>query len=122
MSPTFGEGKICYVEIPAYDIAESSAFYRDAFGWTLRRHDDGTLAFDDGVGEVSGTWVLDRPPMAEAGLVISIMVRDAISTVRRILSAGGEIVRPIDPDRAEKLAWFRDPAGNIMGIYEDTAA
>jgi len=34
MAPTFGSGKICYLEIPALDIAVSSAFFRDAFGWT----------------------------------------------------------------------------------------
>src|SRR6266545_3072570 len=28
MSPTYGNGKICYVEIPATDIERSAAFYR----------------------------------------------------------------------------------------------
>jgi len=55
MPPTFGHGKICYLEIPATDIARSADFYTPAFNWSLRTRGDGTTAFDDGVGEVSGT-------------------------------------------------------------------
>ena len=64
MPPTYGHGKICYVEIPATDVARSAAFYETAFGWKTRKRGDGALAFDDGVGEVSGTWVTGRPPMS----------------------------------------------------------
>jgi len=28
-------GKICYIEIPATDVAASATFYADAFGWSL---------------------------------------------------------------------------------------
>ena len=58
--PTLGNGKICYVEIPAENVAESSKFYADVFGWKLRTRGDGSVAFDDGVGQVSGTWVTGR--------------------------------------------------------------
>jgi uncharacterized protein len=119
MTPTPSNGKICYLEIPARDIGESSAFYRDIFGWGLRKHGDGSQAFDDTTGQVSGMWVLDRPPMTEAGIIISIMVDDVVATSTRILDAGGQIVRPFDPDAAEKIAWFRDPGGNLMGLYQE---
>jgi predicted enzyme related to lactoylglutathione lyase len=119
MPPTFGHGKICYLEIPATDIARSSRFYQQAFGWRLRTDAVGSVAFDDGVGEVSGLWVTDRPPMRDAGIVISIMVDDADRTVTDIVAAGGEIVRPLDPEAAERIAWFRDPGGNLMGIYQE---
>ena len=33
--------------------------------------------------------------------------------------SGGVIVRPFDPDGAEKIAWFRDPGGNVMGLYQE---
>jgi len=35
--PTFGNGKICYIEIPAIDIALSAAFYEKVFGWRIRK-------------------------------------------------------------------------------------
>lgn len=54
MNPTLGNGKICYLEIPASDIDTSVRFYQAVFGWAVRTRDDGSIAFDDGVGEVSG--------------------------------------------------------------------
>ena len=72
--PTYGNGKICYLEIPAIDIETSANFYAQSFGWKIRRSSEGSLAFDDGVGEVSGMWVTDKKPMAEPGIIISIMV------------------------------------------------
>jgi hypothetical protein len=32
-------GKLCYLEMPAADVARCAEFYRQAFGWTLRRRD-----------------------------------------------------------------------------------
>jgi predicted enzyme related to lactoylglutathione lyase len=116
--PTYGTGKICYIEMPAADIKSSADFYERCFGWQIRRRDDGSTAFDDSVGEVSGTWVLDRPPATAPGLMVYIMVADAAAAVGAVLSAGGEIVRPIDPDANEVFAWFRDPAGNVIGLYQ----
>jgi predicted enzyme related to lactoylglutathione lyase len=55
VSPTVGNGKICYVEMPASDIERSAAFYKSVFGWSVRTRGDGSTAFDDGVGEVSGS-------------------------------------------------------------------
>ncbi len=119
MPPHYANGKICYLEIPAIDVDASAEFYESVFGWSLRRHGDGTLAFDDTVGEVSGMWVTDREPMREPGIIISIMVDDAAATVDQLVAAGAEIVRPLDPDFTEIVAWFRDPGGNVMGIYQE---
>lgn len=116
--PQFANGKICYIEIPATDAQQSANFYHRAFGWSLRTHEDGSLSFDDTVGQVSGMFVLGRKAAAEAGLIVSIMVANAAATCEVIVAAGGTIVKPIDPAAAEITAWFRDLGGNVMGIYE----
>ena len=90
--PTLGNGKICYVEIPAVDIKRSADFYREVFGWQIRQRDDGSTAFDDTVGEVSGTWVIGRKPMMEAGLLIYIMVDSVAATVDAVIANGGKLV------------------------------
>jgi len=74
--PQFANGKICYIEIPATSAAESANFYHRAFGWSLRTHEDGSLSFDDTVGQVSGMFVPGRKPSAEAGLIISMALQD----------------------------------------------
>lgn len=122
MPPTYGNGKICYIEIPAANVEKSAEFYHRVFGWTLRKRGDGSTAFDDAVGEVSGTWVLNRPPSTAPGLLVYIMVDNAEDTVQAIVAAGGEIVRAIGADAPEITARFRDPGGNVVGIYQEPAA
>jgi uncharacterized protein len=117
-TPTCRTGKICYIEIPAKDIQQSAEFYKRAFGWQTRQRGDGSTAFDDTVNEVSGTWVLGRPVAAEPGLMVYIMVGSAAAAVDAVVSAGGEIVKPVDPKAREVVATFRDPAGNLIGIYQ----
>jgi len=116
--PAYRTGKLCYVEIPAADVTRSAEFYERVFGWGMRRRGDGALAFDDTVGAVSGTFVTGRPPAASPGLLIYVMVADARAAVDAVTAAGGEIVRPIDPGAGEVFAWFADPAGNVLGIYQ----
>ncbi len=119
MPPTYGNGKVCYIEIPATEVRQSADFYAAAFGWQLRTRGDGAIAFDDGVGQVSGTWVLGRPPMSSVGLLIYIMVDDIEATIQKVVAGGGEIVQPLGADAPEITARFRDPAGNVLGLYKD---
>jgi uncharacterized protein len=116
--PTYRTGKICYIEIPATDVHRSAEFYNRAFGWQIRQRADGSTAFDDTVNEVSGTWVLGRSVAADPGLMVYIMVGSAAAAVEAVISAGGQIVEPADPHAREVVATFRDPAGNLIGIYQ----
>ena len=119
--PPIANGKICYVELPATDIAVSADFYRQVFGWRVRQRDDGSIAFDDATGEVSGTWVLGRPPASAPGLLLYIMVNSVAATLDVIVAKGGEMVQPIGADAPEITARFRDPAGNVIGLYQQPA-
>jgi predicted enzyme related to lactoylglutathione lyase len=121
MPPSPGNGKICYLEIPATDLHRSREFYQSVFGWKTRKRGDGSLAFDDGVGEVSGTWVTGRPASATPGLLIYIMVDSITATLEAVLAGGGEVAQPIGADAPEITARFRDPAGNILGLYQQPA-
>ena len=118
MPPTFANGKICYIEMPAKDAERSAEFYKKSFGWNIRKRGDGSIAFDDGVGEVSGTWVLGRPPSANPGLLFYIMVDSVAATIEKIVANGGEIVQPVGGDAPEITARFRDPGGNVIGVYQ----
>jgi uncharacterized protein len=119
MSPTPTNGKVCYVEIPAVDVHRSADFYAKVFGWSIRRRGDGRLAFDDTTGEVSGAWVVGRPASSEPGLLLYIMVDSVAATVNAVLAHGGELAQPIGADAPEVTARFRDPAGNVIGLYQE---
>lgn len=119
MPPTLGNGKICYIEMPAVDINKSAAFYKEVFGWNIRKRGDGAIAFDDGVGQVSGTWVLQRPPSDRPGLLIYIMVDSVAVALGLVTENGGEVVQPVNPQSPEIIATFRDPGGNVIGLYQE---
>ena len=76
------------------------------------------MTFDDGVMEVSGSWVVGRKPMTEPGIMISIMVDHADATMKLITKHGGKIVYTEKMGADEFVASFTDPAGNLMVIYE----
>ena len=118
MPPTLANGKICYVEIPAVEIPRSVEFYQAVFGWNVRHRGNGQAAFDDGAGEVSGTWVTGRAPCREVGLLLYVMVDSVAATIDAVTANGGEVVQPIGADAPEITARFRDPAGNIIGLYQ----
>ena len=117
--PSLGNGKICYVELPAIDVNSSATFYKEVFGWKIRKRGDGSTAFDDAVGEVSGSWIVGRKPATEVGLLIYIMVDSVEKTLELIIKHGGKIVQPIGGDFPEITARFTDPAGNIIGLYQE---
>ena len=112
------DGKICYIEMPSTDPARSAEFYRAVFGWNVRQRGDGATAFDDTTGQVSGAFVTGRPPQSP-GFMVYIMVDDAAATLEKLKAAGAEIVQPIGGDLGEITARFRDPAGNVVGIYQE---
>jgi|SRR4051794_39767969 predicted enzyme related to lactoylglutathione lyase len=119
MPPTTGNGKICYVELPALEVEQSARFYSEVFGWKVRKRGDGATAFDDSVGEVSGAFKVGRPASRDAGLLVYVMVDSVADAIETITANGGEIVQPIGGDAPEITARFRDPAGNLIGLYQE---
>jgi predicted enzyme related to lactoylglutathione lyase len=87
-------------------------------GWNIRKRGDGSTSFDDATGEVSGAWILGRPPGTQVGVLVYVMVDSVAATLEAIVANGGEIVQPIGADAPEITARFRDPAGNVIGLYQ----
>lgn len=119
MPPTSSNGKICYIEMPTTDIARSAEFYKRVFGWSVRTRGNGSTAFDDTTGQVSGSWVLNRPPSAQPGLLVYVMVDSVAATIELVKSNGGEIVQAMGGDAPEITARFRDTGGNVIGLYQE---
>ena len=116
--PTYANGKICYLEIPALNVELSANFYRSCFGWSIRTDNAGNASFDDSVNQVSGMWVAGQQPMNEPGIVISIMVANAEATSKLITANGGEILKNFAMPGGEIIVHFKDPAGNYFGLYQ----
>lgn len=117
MAPKFVNGQVGYIEIPAIDIQRSADFYVKVFGWRITKREDGSIGFEDTTGQLSGTWVIRRPPTTEVGLLIFMVVANVAATLDAILQEGGEIVREIGAETPE-IGRFHDPAGNVFGLFQ----
>lgn len=113
--------RFCYVQIPAADPERSADFYEALFGWRIRGRGTGHPSFDDHT--LSGAWVAGWPPSREPGLLPSIWVDSIDETLARAVALGGEVIAPPHRDApdpgAQWIATFRDPAGNVMGLYQE---
>ncbi len=105
----------CYLEIPAIDTRQSAAFYEKVFGWSIRHEDSDRPTFADPATYVSGTWISDREPVRTPGVLPYIWVRQIDDILARVIANGGEVV---ETDHAGN-ATFRDPAGNVIGLFQE---
>ena len=110
---------ISYMHIPAADVREAAAFYGNAFGWHINNPDSDRPSFDDGTGHVSGAWMSDQQVSREPGLLPYIYVDRIDETIELIVAHGGELIKGPDQEGALWIARFRDPAGNVLGLWHD---
>jgi predicted enzyme related to lactoylglutathione lyase/uncharacterized glyoxalase superfamily protein PhnB len=114
--------RFCYVEIPAVDAATSARFYESVFGWAIRDGDGARPRFDDAAGNISGAWVTGREAARTPGLLPYVWVDDIRATAALVTTYGGEILQAPKPDTPGGTSWiatFRDPAGNVVGLYQE---
>jgi uncharacterized protein len=111
-------GGLSYLEIPAVDARQSSAFYEKVLGWNLRGHDTDDPRFEDATGHLIGRWVTGRVISREPGLLPYIYVDHIDDVVGRVAVHGGEVVMAPYPEGNLRVARVRDPAGNVIGLWQ----
>jgi lactoylglutathione lyase len=110
------------------DVAQSEAFYREAFGFeaAFRWPAEGASSFvylkleplGIGIGAVDGENVHGNPVVAGAGsFELCIYVDDIDEACARLRSLGAkELRRPVAEPWGESRAYFTDPDGNTLHI------
>jgi predicted enzyme related to lactoylglutathione lyase len=114
-------GGVSYLGMPARDAAESAKFYQAVFGWEIRG-DAGNLSFSDGTGHVIGHWRTDLDAAGEAGVRPYIYVTSLDEALRTAAEHGAEVVTPPYAEGSLVIAAIRDPAGNVIGIWQAAAS
>jgi uncharacterized protein len=117
----FRRGGISYLRVPASEPPRSAAFYEAVFGWTVNvdREDP---SFEDGTGHVIGHFVANLPVAGEAGVLPYVFVEHVDATLEKVVAEGGEVVTPPYPEGDLRVATFRDPAGNVIGVWQQGSA
>jgi predicted enzyme related to lactoylglutathione lyase len=111
-------GGLSYLEIPAVDAEQSAAFYGQVLGWRLERRATGDLRFEDATGYLIGRWMTGRAPSREPGLLAYFYVDHIDDVVGRVGAHGGEVVKAPYAEGNLWVATVRDPAGNLLGLWQ----
>ncbi len=116
----FGNGRFWYVQIPALDVHVSASFYEQVFGWRLRGGSASHFGFTDATGDMMGAWVTGRAATDDAGMLPYIYVHGLDAALANVTSHGGQVVKAPYPEGDLWVATFRDPAGNVLGIWQNS--
>jgi predicted enzyme related to lactoylglutathione lyase len=113
--------RFCYMEIPAVDLRQSVSFYEQVFDWNIRHRDSSHPSFDDATGDVSGAWVTGREISRTPGLLPYIWVDSIDATLKQVAASGGVVIEAphLDSPGGCWIATFSDPAGNVIGLYQE---
>ena len=73
---------------------------------------------DRAAGAMIGEWVTGRVTSQDSGILPYIYVHGIDAVLERIRASGGEIIKPPYPEGNLWVATFRDPGGNVIGIWQ----
>lgn len=116
-----------WIEIRTNDIQKTADFYESLFGWKVTDKETAggydVWLFDTG-GEPrsenlrrGGIWL--RPEGDQPGVVVYILVEDIERALQKVTELGGKVVAPRMAVGAGYAAFFVDPCGNQLGLYEE---
>jgi predicted enzyme related to lactoylglutathione lyase len=114
--------RVIHFELPIQNPERASAFYTTLFGWQVqpwggpfpywmvRTGDPEAPGIDGGLAQAS-PWV--------TAPVVTLEVDDIDATLAQVAAHGGAVVAPKMPiGDMGALAYFRDPEGNVVGLWE----
>ncbi|MDZ4092492.1 MAG: VOC family protein [Arthrobacter sp.] len=124
-------GGVIHFEIPADDENRAREFYSSAFGWKISAMPEMSYAMlmttptdETGMPSVPGS-INGGMFHREGDLtspVVTVDVEDIDATLEKINSLGGSTVTP--RQEVGTMGWsayFRDPEGNILGLWQNAA-
>lgn len=122
-------GRVVHFELPFDDGERARGFYREALGWNVQEVPklDYTIVAS---GPTTEQGMPSEPGFINGGLfqrgdgpprgpVIVVDVEDIDSTLKRIEERGGKAVVARQPvGDMGFVAYFEDPEGNVVGLWE----
>ena len=117
--PLTRHGGLSYLEIPALDARQSAAFYEKVLGWTIQQRGTDDFRFEDPTVHLIGRWAISHPIVQEPGFLPYFYVDRIDDAVARVMAHGGTVVKAPYPEGNLWVATVRDPAGNVIGLWQE---
>jgi predicted enzyme related to lactoylglutathione lyase len=124
------KAKVSHFEIPAVKVERARRFYSEAFGWEIvpvpeMDYNMVHTAQTDEKGMLKETGTINGGMMKRSREVkhpvITIEVDDIDEALRRVKEQGGRVaVNKMPVGDMGFSAYFEDPEGNLMGLFQST--
>lgn len=125
--------KVVHFEIPADDEGRAREFYREVFGWQLQEMPEMDYTIVRTTATDQQTQLPTEPGAINGGLmkrssdtpapVITVDVESIDDSMKQIESRGGSVVKPrTEIPGMGAFAYFKDPEGNVIGLWETPPA
>jgi len=124
-------GEVVHFEVPAKDVERARAFYSGVFGWktndtmmptgetytSLITTETDERMRPKAPGAINGGMMKAREPYS--GPVVTIQADDVTAALRSVEEHGGKtVVKRTEMGQYGAYGYFRDPEGNLMGLFE----
>ena len=110
---------VCHFDIGCKDLQKTAAFYRDAFDWITEPNGDLQVNVNTGSERGINGMITALGHEPHNYVMCYVEREDIDATVAHIKELGAEIlIGPIPIPSGGKFAWWKDPEGNMMGLYE----
>jgi uncharacterized protein len=99
------------------DLDRVRKFYADAFGWTINADNPMNYGLVDTGSGIGGG--IAKPTNGPGYVTVYVEVPDVQRALDRIQSLGGTMLMPpMDVPNGPRIAMFKDPAGNVIGLMK----
>ena len=115
MSQPKPENQIDYIELPASDIEKTKAFYHSVFGWKFTDYGPDYTSFHD--GRMAGGF--SKESLVGKGVLLVLYSSDLAAVQKKVLAAGGRIVKDTFSFPGGRRFHFADPNGNELAVWSE---
>lgn len=114
--------RVVHFEIPCNEPEKTIGFFTEVFGWQFQQFGNEAywiaISGNEKSPGINGAVMKKRDPAQP--IVNSIDVNNIDEYIEKVQKAGGQIVVPKMPiPTVGWLAYFKDPDGNIHGLYQN---
>ena len=112
---------VVHFEIGCSDIGKATAFYKAVFDWQVKRHGNAGIIDTGKDGALPGHLNQLGPNDPQNYVTVYIETESLESDLKAVAANGGEVfVDPVELPDGRVFAWFKDVAGNLIGLITPT--
>ncbi len=111
--------KINYIEYPCRNLEATQKFFSEVFAWSFESFGPDYIAFSN-QGVDGGFFRSEKCSLSESGSALTVFYSENLeNTQEKVLTAGGEIIRPTFSFPGGRRFHFLEPSGNEFSVWSD---